>query len=252
MLRFGAVVVTILLLLIAAVEAAIVVPPALGNLHVTWGMDLRAYVEHATRWMAGEGFYLPAQLAGPYDVDALTGAVYPPVLLYLLVPLVLGAPWVLWWAVPLLLTAVSVIAARPAWWQWPILVAILVYPRTWTVIVLGNPAMWALAALAAGMVWKWPAVGVLLKATYAPFALVGIRDRRWWYALGLGLLLALPFGAMWLDFIDAVRFAQSPRGLAYTLGEWPIALALVVGLWGHSSTTFTRPSLSRGSVPPLT
>lgn len=231
-------VVTVLLLLAALAEALYVVPPALSRLHVTWGMDFRLYVEHATRWVAGEGFYLPSQLAGPYVIEDVKGAAYPPVILYLLVPFVAGLPWLVWWVVPLVIIAAAIIASRPAPWQWLILVAILVYPRTWTVIVLGNPAMWALAALAAGMVWKWPAVGVLLKLTYAPLAFVGIRDRRWWLALGIGLLLALPFGLMWVDFLSALRFAQTSRGLEYTIGEWPIAIALVVGLWRATRPTW--------------
>lgn len=156
-------------------------------------------------------------------------------------PFALGLPWLLWWLVPLVVIGAAVVRSRPAWWQFVILAAILVYPRTWTVIVLGNPAMWALAALAAGMVWRWPAVGVFLKLTFAPLAFVGIRDRRWWYAAGVGVLLALPFGLMWLDFAAAVVNAQSSRGLEYTLGEWPIALALVAGLHGSGSG---RPVLS--------
>ena len=229
MLRFGSIVVTVTLLLAAVVEAAIVLPAALGNLHVTWGMDLRLYLEHTARWLAGDGFYLPEQ-AAPYDIDAVKGAVYPPVIVLLLLPFLAGLPWLLWWLVPFGIIGASIAAARPAWWQWPLLALILAYPRTWVIIVLGNPAMWALAGLAAGMVWKWPAVGVLLKLTYAPFALVGIRDRRWWAALALGLLLAVPFGAMWFEFVDAVRFAHSARGLDYTIGEWPVAILLVVSL----------------------
>jgi hypothetical protein len=222
---------TAVLLAFAVVEASIVLPPALtSGLHVTWGMDFRLYVEHATRWMAGEGFYLPVQLAGPYVIEEVQGSAYPPVLLYLLVPFVVGVPWVVWWLVPLAVIGAAVVKARPSPWQCVALALILVYPRTWTIVVLGNPAMWALAALAAGMVWKWPAVGVLLKVTFAPLALVGANDRRWWAALGVAALLALPFGTMWLDYLTAVMNAETSRGLEYTLGEWPVALLLVVGL----------------------
>jgi hypothetical protein len=156
--------------------------------------------------------------------------------------------------VPLAIIGAAVARSRPSPWQWVALAAILVYPRTWTIIVLGNPAMWALAFLAAGMVWKWPAVFVALKATFAPLALVGIRDRRWWLALGGGLVLALPFGTMWLDFPVAVLNAQTSRGIEYTLGEWPIALLLVVSLarvpagrwsWRSARRIATDPALPR-------
>lgn len=228
---FGAAVLTALLLMFALLEAAIVLPPALSTgIHVTWGMDFRAYLEHAERWLAGGGFYLPEQLAGPYVVEDITGAVYAPVLLYLLVPFVWGLSWVVWWAVPLGIVAAAVVARRPSPWQWVVLAAILVYPRTWTVIVLGNPAMWAFAFLAAGMVWRWPAAFVPLKLTLAPFAIVGIGSRSFWKAAGVGLLLCLPFGYMWVEWVQAVVNAESSRGLEYTLGEWPIGILLVLGL----------------------
>lgn len=252
---FTARVITGLLLLVAVAEAAIVLPPALTTgIDVTWGMDFRAYLEHAQRWLAGDGFYLPAQLAGPYVVEEVTGAVYPPVLLYLLVPFVWGLPWLVWWLVPLSIIGAAVARSRPSPWQCVALVAVLVYPRTWTVIVLGNPAMWSLAALAAGMVWRWPAAFVPLKLTFAPLALVGIRDRRWWWAVGVGLVLALPFGAMWFDFAASVVNARTSRGIEYTLGEWPIALLLVLSLArvsaGRPSWRPVRRTASGPALPP--
>jgi hypothetical protein len=243
----GAYTLTAVLVAFAVVEASIVLPPALTTgLHVTWGMDFRLYVEHATRWMAGEGFYLPVQLAGPYVIEDVQGSAYPPVLLYLLVPFVWGLPWLVWWLVPLAVIGAAVVKARPSPWQWVALALILVYPRTWTIIVLGNPAMWALAALAAGMVWKWPAVGVLLKVTFAPLALVGVRHRSWWYAAGVAVLLALPFGMMWLDYLTALLNAETSRGIEYTLGEWPVALLLVVALAEHDG--LRTPGRRRGRV----
>lgn len=230
--RVAALAVLGLLLAFAAIEAAIVLPPALtSGLHVTWGLDLRPYLAHTDRWLAGGGFYAPEQLAGPYVVETDTGNVYPPVALYLLVPFARGLPWVLWWAVPTVIIAAVVAARRPSRWQLVALAAILVYPRTWTVIVLGNPAMWSLAFLAAGMVWRWPAAFVPLKLTFAPLALVGIRSRSWWLVAGVALALCLPFGALWLDYAHVLVNTHSSRGLEYVLGEWPIALLLVVGLW---------------------
>jgi hypothetical protein len=241
------------LLVFALIEAAIVLPPALTTgIDVTWGMDFRVYMEHTQRWLAAEGFYLPAQLAGPYIVEDVTGAVYPPVLLYLTVPFTV-LPWALWWLVPLAVIGAAVARSRPSPWQLVALALILVYPRTWTIVVLGNPAMWALAALAAGMVWKWPAVGVLLKATFAPLALVGIRHRSWWVALAVAGMLALPFGTMWLDWLTAVMNAETSRGLEYTLGEWPVALLLVVSLAGSPGGRWSWRSARRraGGPAPL-
>lgn len=227
----AAIAVTGLLLALAIVEAAIVLPQAFSRLHVTWGLDLRLYLEHTENWLAGEGFYLPVQLAGPYVMEDVFGAAYPPVILYLLLPFAAGLPWIVWWLVPLGVIGAAVARSRPSWWQCAALALILVYPRTWMVIIYGNPSLWAFAALAAGMVWRWPAVGVLLKATLAPFALVGVRHKSWWLALAVAGMLAVPFGAMWLDYLTAMSNAESTRGPEYILGEWPIAILLVVGLY---------------------
>jgi len=229
--RLGFFVATGVLLAFGALYASIVLPPAL-TIHpdVTIGMDVHQYLDRTRAWLAGDGFYLARQLAGPYTIE--TGdAMYPPPSVLLFAPFVLGAPIVLWWAIPLAAIAVALRRLRPPLWTWPVLAAILVYPRTWTVLVLGNPSMWAIAAGVAGMVWGWPAVGALLKPVFAPFALLGVRRRSWWVALGVVFAVALPFGAMWGDYAAALLNAQNPRGLEYTLGELPIGLVFLVAGW---------------------
>ena len=39
------------------------------------------------------------------------------------------------------------------------------------------------------------------------------------------MLLSIPFGALWLDYVTALVNAQNARGLEYTLGEWPLMIA---------------------------
>ena len=96
---------------------------------------------------------------------------------------------------------------------------------------MGNPAMWAIALAVAGIAFGWPAWGAALKLTFAPLALTGIRRRSWWYGLPVALALCLPFGSMWLDYLTVMRNTVSDRGLEYVMGEWPIALTLVVVAW---------------------
>lgn len=246
--RVAAIAITSLLLVVAVLEAVVVLG-AVTDPNVTVGLDLRMYLDRTADWRAGDGFYLPHQLAGPYEVTHGDN-MYPPVLLYLTVPMTV-LPWAVWWLVPLAVIGAAVAVRRPSPWQLAALALILIYPRTWTILLYGNPALWALAALAAGMVWTWPLVGVPLKATFAPLALLGIRSRAWWAALGVAALLALPFGLMWLDYATVLVNAQSSRGLEYTLGEWPIALLLVLGLlrfdwperhgkWGHRDGDLQR------------
>ena len=63
--------------------------------------------------------------------------------------------------------------------------------------------------------------------------LVGYGRRGWWLALGIGLLLCLPFGAMWIEYLTAVANARTSWGLDYLLGEWPIAAALIVAAFSR-------------------
>jgi hypothetical protein len=195
--------------------------------HGPVGQDLDLYLGFTRSWLAGNGWYLPQQLAGPYVVEAINGNMYPPVLLYLTVPFALGLPVVLWWMIPVGIVAFTFWRVRPAPWAWCVVAFAFVYARTWTLIISGNPSMWALAFAVAGTAWGWPAVGTALKLTLAPLALIGIRRRSWWVALAAAVTTALPFGPLWLDYITALGNATSERGFGYLMGEWPIALALV-------------------------
>ena len=221
-----------LLVIPVTLNAAASVRDVMGR--PSWvGLGLHQYQHFTQAWLAGGQWWLPGQLAGPYVIEQVAANVYPPTLLYLTVPFALGLPEILWWLVP---GALLVAAYRRlgVGWQAGLLTALAAaaMDRTWTVVVLGNPAIWALAGAVAGIAWGWPAVGALLKTTFVPLALLGIRRRSWWWAMGVALLAALPFGTMWLDYVTVLRNASTSRGSAYVLGEWPIALVLVgVALW---------------------
>jgi hypothetical protein len=83
-----------------------------------------------------------------------------------------------------------------------------------------------MAAVALGFAFRWAFVGVLLKPSLFPFALLGIRDRSWWIALAIVIVGSLPFGSMWLDWITAV--SNSTGGLFYSLQDVPILLLPVI------------------------
>ena len=104
------------------------------------------------------------------------------------------------------------------------------WPPTLVMFAHGNPAIWALAFLAVGCVTAGPAVFVLIKPTLAPFALLGVRRRRWWIALGLFGAASLPFGPMWLDWARALL--NSDGSLTYSLQEYPMLAMPLVGLIG--------------------
>lgn len=222
--RFACLASTVILLTFAAIEGWFVTSIALGH-SGTIGMDYTIYMDRARSWLTGSGFYLPWQLAGPYTIGTgIYPALYPPTVLWLLAPFTF-LPAVLWWAVPLGIIAASLRKLHPALWTWPILALVLCYPRTWLILLYGNPSLWAFAFLLAGLAWTWPLPFVALKPTLAPFALLGIRRRSFWAGVLAFALLSLPFGAMWLDYLAALRNAQG--GPEYLLGELPIGLALV-------------------------
>jgi hypothetical protein len=225
---------------IAAVEALLVARAIGLGWHGPIGQDLELYLGFTRNWLDGQGWYLPQQLVGSYVVEDINGNVYPPVLLYLLVPFALGAPLILWWVIPIGLIVLTLYRVRPAWWAWPVLAFAFCYPRTWTVLAIGNPSIWALAFAVAGAAWGWPAIGAALKLTLGPLALIGVNRRSWWVAAGLALFGALPFGATWIDYLTVVANTSSARGFGYVVGEWPIALALVAVVLSGRTKADTR------------
>ena len=195
------------------------------------GFDYNIYMERTRSWIAGDGFYLPRQLAGAYPVED-GDAFYPPVALWLFVPFAY-LPAILWWASPTAILGASLWHIRPSKLGWILLGIAAVQTRTGIVWSLGNPSMWAFAALGAVLAFDWPAPLVAIKPTLGPFALIGIRRRRWWFGAGLLVVLALPFGSMWIDYVTVMLNARqtTQHGLGYVLGEWPIAAILALVGW---------------------
>jgi hypothetical protein len=241
---------TLGLFVLAANEGVLVARAVQGGWYGPLAVDFDLYRAYARSWLDGHGWYLEAQLAAPYVVEDVSANVYPPTLLYLTVPFALGLPAALWWAIPLGIIAVTFWSSRPAWWAWSVVGLVLIFPRTWTILVTGNPSMWAIAFATAGVVWGWPAVGAALKLTLAPLAFLGLRRRSWWMATGLAILVALPFGTLWLDYLTILQHAESSRGFVYLFGEWPIALALVaVALSGVAQPEDIAEAGEVGAVP---
>jgi hypothetical protein len=207
------------------------------------GIDYRTYVDAARRWLAGGSFYEPYQLAGPYPIVSRE-ILYPPIMLVLLVPFTV-LPALLWWAIPLSITTWLVAWHRPSVWGCAAICGLLILPvpfmseLAWSLgtIVSGNPAMWVVAAVAAGTRWGWPAVLVLLKPSLLPFALIGIRTGRWWVAAVLLTTAAAVFLPLWIQYATVLLNARGPSAtLLYSLGNVPLMLVPVVA-W----LTRTRP-----------
>lgn len=195
------------------------------------GADLRYYQFVAQRWLDTGVFYTDRQLTGPYEVQTLVDNLYPPHVLYLFLPFLI-LPGLLWWVIPLGVIAYVVWWCRPVEWMWPILALIVLFPKTPGQILFGNTDMWVAAAIAGGVRCAWPAVLVSFKPSLAFFAVIGIRGRSWWIAVGLLALASLPFLPLWLDYPMAM--ANSSAKFWYSFGNLPFFVLPIVAWLGSS------------------
>jgi hypothetical protein len=210
------------------------------------GVDYRLYVDAAARWLHGGPYFQPYQLAGSYPISA-GDILYPPAALVLFVPFTF-LPAVLWWLLPAAAVARSLYVLRPAPWAWPFLLICALWPTTPLKIVTGNPVIWAVAALSLGVVYAWPSVLVLIKPSLFPFALFGMRTRGWWIALGVVIVVSVPFGSLWVDWVHSVLNSQG-GGIAYSSLEIPMLAFPLVAWLGRTGGTSTFSGL-RARTPP--
>jgi hypothetical protein len=211
------------------------------------GVDYQLYRDAASRWLSGGPFFEPYQLAGPYPISA-GDILYPPVALWLFVPFtVLPTPVaaVLWWAIPLGITAWAIVRLRPSPRAWPLLALCLAWPTTPLKVWTGNPVIWAMAAVALGAIYGWPSVFALIKPSLFPFALFGANRRSWWLALAAYAALSLPFGSMWSDWVSSVVNSRG-GGILYSALEIPMLLLPLVAWFGR---TTTGPTTGRTTEP---
>jgi hypothetical protein len=185
------------------------------------GTDAQLYRDAGHRIMAGGPLYPAFQLAGPYTMDQRP-ELYPPPTMYLLVAPMSALPAPLWWLIPIVVLAATVIHHRPSPWGWVAIFLCLAWPNTGFVLLAGNPVIWAAAAL--GLATIWPALGplVLLKPSLAPFALFGIWTRGWWVTTALLVAVSVAMLPMWLDYLTVLRNGQAD--LLYSIGHIPLML----------------------------
>lgn len=195
------------------------------------GRDFVLYRDAAARWLSGGPFYEPYQLAGPYEVTA-GDILYPPVALLLFVPFIY-VPALVWWVVPVAITAYCIWRLRPGPAVWPVLALLVWFPNTGIKLLTGNPVLWSVAAISLGTLYFWPAVFAALKLSLAPLALFGAWKRSWWVAAGVGVLASLLFMPMWPDFVTALLNSRQSAGLLYSVGEVPMMLVPIAAWLGR-------------------
>ena len=206
------------LLVMATWELPPLVQAMAGRIGWASGSDFAVYRSIAQRWLDTGTYYLPEQLAGPYQIVLNRDVLYPPTALYLFVPFI-WLPAVLWWAAPLGILGYAFWRWRPVAWTWPLLAFGLFWPRTQGALLLGNTDLWIAAAVAGGFLWGWPAMLVALKPTFLPLALAGAPRRPWWAGWALLALVSLPMLPLWADYLVTLRNSGIP---------WTYSLASVV------------------------
>jgi hypothetical protein len=214
-----------------------------------FGLDYRWHIDAAKRLLDNGTPYWPWQIGGPYEIS--DGAIlYPPTAFLLFIPFI-WLPAVLWWAVPIAILVVAMAVHRPPLWAWAVIGAIVAFEKSLNVYVFGNPSMWVVAAIAAGTVLSWPFVLVVAKPTFGPIALLGIRHRSWWIAVGILAVASIPFARVWLDWFAVVR--NSNVSPTYNLPTLPLMLApLVAWLTGIRRPSWSAPQTAaqRRGIPP--
>jgi hypothetical protein len=196
-----------------------------GWLSRSFAIDYAIYMDGLDRWRLAGEWYRARQLLGPYPIE-LGDILYPPVLMYLLFPFRYLGP-VLWTAIPAAIVVSAVIRQRPALWAVALIAACLAWPYTPAKFVFGNPVIWGAAALAVATFRNWPAAFLLIKPTVIPFALFGIRDRRWWLLVAVLAVASLPVLYDTLRYPEVLLNAQTNPidgrgGPFYSITEYPL------------------------------
>jgi hypothetical protein len=187
------------------------------------GIDLDIYLEATRRVLAGQPWHLARQLAGPTEVQ-MGDVLYPVTSVILFAPW-LVAPRVLWWAIPVGITAALIVAWRPRAWTWLIIAACLAWPLTMAKTITGNPSLWMMALLAVGLMLDWPTAFILLKPSLFPFALLGLGSKVWWVivaALALGSALFLLDDLA--DYPTVLLNSRNSLGVFYSLVDVPMLI----------------------------
>ena len=232
--------------LLAAAISLVVLPwvmaVSVNAPYVHWliGIDADIYFDATQSWLADGTWYLPRQLVGPYGIE-YGDVLYPPILLYLLVPFQL-LPFALWWVIPVVAIALALWRIAPPQWSWPLMVLCLAWPLSMEQLVKGNPVLWVMAAEAVAIALFLPTTLVLLKPSLFPFAIIGIRRRSWWAQAAVLGLLSLPVLELTLLYPQVIMNSRG-GGVLYSVRDVPLLLLPVIA--GFAAGRLRRDNVTR-------
>jgi hypothetical protein len=210
------------------------------------GVDYRLYMDVTRRWLDGGPYFEPYQLAGPYQISA-GDVLYPPVALLFFAPFTFLPP-IVYWVIPFAAIGWVVWHWRPRPEVWPLIAFCVAWPttvlKTWT----GNPVLWIATAMAVATLWRGAAVLVLLKPSLFPFALFGANRREWWLSLAALVLVSIPFGSMWADWVTALTNSQG-GGFLYSALEIPFVALPLIAWAGRTRGRAPVPAVATAPTP---
>jgi hypothetical protein len=199
--------------------------------------DMEIYTRATERMLSGGSWYLERQLTGPYPL--MSGDVlYPPVTALFFAPWIV-LPFVLYLAIPIAVTAWVVYRWQPNPWAWVLMALCILWPFTLLKVGSGNPNVWVMMLVALGLRYRWPGALILLKPSFLPLALIGIRSRGWWVAAAALAVLSLPFLADTIRYPEVVLNVES-AGLLYSMWDVPLVLIPVIA-WVSREAAEGRP-----------
>jgi hypothetical protein len=186
------------------------------------GGDYLWFRDQAQRWLDGGSWYLPHQLAGPYDNTS--GNLYPPSTLALFLPFTF-LPAILWWAIPIGIVAAAIFRYRPGAWGWALIGVCLALPAISIVhLINGNTTLWIAALVAIGLRWGMiTALIAPIKPSLVPLAFLGARTRSWWVGAVVIVALNIPLLPMWFEYVIILRNATGDQAtFFYSTRDLPI------------------------------
>lgn len=229
LIRFALIAVTVAILVLVVVELVygLLGPP---NWRAAVGWDLSVYANLSRKLFSGGGWFPPQELSGPFQLATIQEVLYPPVVAYVFAPfmfLPIGALWIMVAGTMAWLFR----EWRPALWTWPLMALCLLWPLTLLKGLSGTSTVLITMAVGLGLRYRWPFALILIKPSFLPLALIGIRSRGWWICVGVLVLLTLPYLTETLQYPTVLMNARGSHGGAlYSLEDAPM-IAIPVLAW---------------------
>lgn len=204
-----------------------------ANWRAAYGNDLAYYANLARNLFSGGQWFPDNQLHGPWTITfVVSDVLYPPAAAWVFAPFIWLPVWTLW------LATIAVLAWvirdwRPAPWTWPLMALCLLWPMTFLKVIAGTSTLFVVIAVALGLRFKWPSAFILLKPSLFPLALIGIRSRGWWIALGVIVVASLPFLRETLLYPQVILDSRNPNGALYSLVDLPIVAFPIIAWAGR-------------------